>query len=752
MTVSSPTSKAQYNGDGGTIVFSTGFRFELNSDVVVVLRNAAGVDEAWVEATQYTLTGAGKTFDGTLTVSITPTDYTPATGETLTITREPPETQETDYPPGGSFPAESTEDALDKATYLIQTHSEELARTISAPVTDTAVDFELPSSADRASKIFQFDAAGNPLMVSVTSSDANVNNLAALTALEVGLFSVVYIQGRTSLNDGGAGTFVFVSGDQSANVTADPASGVWAAPDSDNTGASGAWQRVVEGDVYRSGMFGIVWDGVTDTSQAVEDAIAYVGSVGGEILFPGGLGIFDAIPWVSNVTLRGVNQSTIMKSPDGASQLFFNPDRTAVPPVQVENIKLFDIIFDGNTSSYTGVAGVSVVGLDPCRNILIDRCDFRNGSGYGLAFQSHPSFTTSGAIGAVENVHIRHSRFHDNGDGGTDAIEFDGLDVKDCDNFVLDECEAFDNFVDGFDFRGRGIALNNCLGHDNGLSSTLTGSGVQINANVGNSGSSDMVVNGGKYYSNDGAGVYLAAGSGGVDPCTVFVNNVQAYTNTGTIGVGVYVSNSGTTGIFTINGGYCYGNTRDGIEITQAHDVITINGAICNDNTRSGLSVAATKVRVTGLIAEGNTRYGYEESSGSSDNILDGAGELEGNTIGPILLGTNLRTVIGHGVGDFSPGVDDVIASAQDITLPFAATVVAITGTTTISGITLTYRGDIKTINAAAAFTLTHLGGGGLANLRLVGGANVAMTNRDVVVLLCNGVEWRQVSALLALP
>lgn len=170
MTVSTATSKSQYNGNGSTTVFSTGFAFTLNTDVVVILRNLVGVDVTWVESTQYTLTGAGTGSNGTVTVITSPTDFTPASGEILTITREPPETQETDYPAGGAFPAQSTEDALDKVTHLVQAHSEELGRTFRAPVTDVAVTFELPSSDDRASKAFQFDSLGNPIMVEPTDA------------------------------------------------------------------------------------------------------------------------------------------------------------------------------------------------------------------------------------------------------------------------------------------------------------------------------------------------------------------------------------------------------------------------------------------------------------------------------------------------------------------------------------------------------------------------------------------------------
>jgi len=66
--------------------------------------------------------------------------------------------------------------------------------------------------------------------------------LAAHTATAAG--DVVFCTGRTSAGDGYEGHFRWVSGDQSANVTADPRKGIWVAPTSDATGASGAFVRV----------------------------------------------------------------------------------------------------------------------------------------------------------------------------------------------------------------------------------------------------------------------------------------------------------------------------------------------------------------------------------------------------------------------------------------------------------------------------------------------------------------------------
>jgi len=60
----------------------------------------------------------------------------------------------------------------------------------------------------------------------------------------------VYVISRTASGDGYAGDFIFVFGNQVANVALDPRKGVWVAPASDPTGGTGAWKREYAGGVF----------------------------------------------------------------------------------------------------------------------------------------------------------------------------------------------------------------------------------------------------------------------------------------------------------------------------------------------------------------------------------------------------------------------------------------------------------------------------------------------------------------------
>lgn len=115
MTVSNTQRLITYNGNGVTTRFAYPFRIFLDSDLVVGLTNAAGAETILTLGTHYIVTDAGAVDGGTVSM-VTP----PATGTILTIRRELPLTQETDYSEGDSFPAEAHEAALDRLIMIAQ--------------------------------------------------------------------------------------------------------------------------------------------------------------------------------------------------------------------------------------------------------------------------------------------------------------------------------------------------------------------------------------------------------------------------------------------------------------------------------------------------------------------------------------------------------------------------------------------------------------------------------------------------------
>lgn len=109
---------------------------------------------------------------------------------------------------------------------------------------------------------------------------ATVATLAALKALTARPGSVI-TQTRAAAGDQGGGTWVFRTGDQSASVTADPEEGIWAAPDSASSGASGAWQRQFSGDMDARWFGASTSDAVGDTNNTAIRALFAAASAAG---------------------------------------------------------------------------------------------------------------------------------------------------------------------------------------------------------------------------------------------------------------------------------------------------------------------------------------------------------------------------------------------------------------------------------------------------------------------------------------
>lgn len=156
MTVSSTTTKVSYAGNGSTTAFSAPFYFILASDLKVTLRSATGTETVKTLTTNYTVSGAGVSSGGTVTMLVAP-----ASGETLVIQRNVPLTQEVDYQANDPFPAATHEAALDKLTMETQQLNEALARSLKISTTNTMTSTEFTvNAATRANKVLGFDAAG----------------------------------------------------------------------------------------------------------------------------------------------------------------------------------------------------------------------------------------------------------------------------------------------------------------------------------------------------------------------------------------------------------------------------------------------------------------------------------------------------------------------------------------------------------------------------------------------------------------
>jgi len=158
MTVSTTIIKNSHNGNGSTTTFAYNFKIFADSDLVVIIRSSTGTETTKTLTTHYTVTGAGSASGGTVVFT---SGNIPASGETVVIRRNVPQTQVIDYIANDPFPAETHEEGLDRNTMIAQQVSEATDRSIKLSRTNTMTSTEFTVGAtDRANKVLAFDSAG----------------------------------------------------------------------------------------------------------------------------------------------------------------------------------------------------------------------------------------------------------------------------------------------------------------------------------------------------------------------------------------------------------------------------------------------------------------------------------------------------------------------------------------------------------------------------------------------------------------
>ena len=164
MTVENTNSKNIFIGDGATSAFSYTFRIFAAADLEVVINDLI-TDTTLVLTTNYTVTGVGSKAGGLVTL-LGP--LAPLTSlHTITIRRVLPLTQDTDLRNQGAYLPEVVEDALDRLLMQIQQQGSNELINIKLPATEigTAAKTTLPSVANRLSKVFGWNAAGEIIAV-----------------------------------------------------------------------------------------------------------------------------------------------------------------------------------------------------------------------------------------------------------------------------------------------------------------------------------------------------------------------------------------------------------------------------------------------------------------------------------------------------------------------------------------------------------------------------------------------------------
>ncbi len=156
MTVSSTTTKVSYSGNGSTTVFAYTFKIFAAAEITVIIRSSTGAETVKSLTTHYTLSNIGVDGGGNVTFG-----SAPASGETVVLIRNTPNTQTLDLVENDPFLSSSFEDTLDKITHQLIEQQEEIDRSIKVSRTNSITSSEFTTNAsDRASKVLGFDSSG----------------------------------------------------------------------------------------------------------------------------------------------------------------------------------------------------------------------------------------------------------------------------------------------------------------------------------------------------------------------------------------------------------------------------------------------------------------------------------------------------------------------------------------------------------------------------------------------------------------
>ena len=181
MTISTTTIKNSYSGNGSTTTFNYTFKITDQDDIDVIIRSSSGTETTKTITTHYTVTGVGNASGGTVVFT---SGNIPSGTETVVLRRSTPQTQGVDLIENDPLPANTLEDALDKATSISQELQEQVDRSLKISRTNTMTSTEFTTSAtDRANKVLSFDSSGE---LAVTQELGTFKgNWAASTAYEI---------------------------------------------------------------------------------------------------------------------------------------------------------------------------------------------------------------------------------------------------------------------------------------------------------------------------------------------------------------------------------------------------------------------------------------------------------------------------------------------------------------------------------------------------------------------------------------
>jgi len=481
--------------------------------------------------------------------------------------------------------------------------------------------------------------------------------------------------------------------------------------------------------------YGVIADGTTNNSAALALALAAV-PANGTLYFPAGVYCGYLLVYRSNITIMGDGSaSTTLKLPNNCPAITVPHDGVPNPITGLPNvIEIGECALGNIANTYSRI---NVIGLTLDGNYTNNTAPTTDLFGHGMILTKASNCFIDDVV--AKNCHLTGIDNVINSNYNTIRAT-----VMDCGNAPLiypnfdinsSKYSNFDIISEGGAYSGR--MLDNCwnntltLRGSNPLYTGLVYNNQSVNVSYNN------IINVAIYDGCTlGQGISIGAN------CTNSIINASVFS---AAGVGVLVGGGAATpasgNIFNISTQEC-GTSGVNVDTYATFNKFNI---VSNKDGRTGAAGDNFAVDVLGdynqftvVIKEGSVPQtrGFVFRAGASNN-----------TIVDLLFDPNLVEAVNDlGSGNsinYQSGVSTAVASSNAISLPFAGSLIPITGTTGITtiGATTVNAGRLVTLQFAASVAV-----GASGNIKLAGGVTFNATATDTLTLISDGTNWNEVA------
>jgi hypothetical protein len=519
---------------------------------------------------------------------------------------------------------------------------------------------------------------------------------------------------------------------------------------------------MTEGQVINVVDYGAVVDGNeitgtgTDNALAIQAALNAVNDTyGGAVYFPRGI-------YATTKGFRVKARTVILGDGWDASMVMLHKDTTDLSAT-ADAMFYVDgppIIFPELPMRYVHFRKIALHGLDyviPAGNFFgikfrraqystVVDCEIKSFWRDGIVF-THAAGEESNTSCVVSGCMIRDNNS-------------DGVVLQKANNIQILNNIIRTNSGSGIEFEGDPslrTRITNNLFHNNlsnaVLCAALTNYGVNVVNSPGSDGTAYVDIIANKFYANgsstdDPSEEYLGA----VHATNVKYWNISSNSFSSVQEHGIYIGGDHVN----ISDNYFVPVVRNGIETAPGSSYIDIKNnsmVACGygtANTYYGIKVAGSIINVDENTVAKDTsistnlvKYAIQIESGSTvievsnNNTIDAATTDNFNT-------DATSVVLGKNQGQ---SVIPQVASATAIAIPFGATFLRVTGTTTITEITkaAAHKGYTIVLVFDASLTVANKTTG-TTNLRLAGAVDFSATANDTLTLISNGTDWYEVA------